>query len=69
MAYSRVTDVERRLLRMWRQAGYGQREIAWRLNRSPSSICSAQAAPALSTGRWTAAGEDPEPADDRHAAA
>ncbi len=38
MAYSRVTDIERRLLRMWRQAGYGHREISRRLNRSPSTI-------------------------------
>ncbi|MFT5242079.1 MAG: IS30 family transposase [Candidatus Promineifilaceae bacterium] len=39
MTYKRVTLVERRLIRMWRQAGYGQREIARRLGRSPSSIC------------------------------
>ncbi len=39
MTYKRVTDTERRLIRMWRQAGYGQRETARRLGRSPSSIC------------------------------
>lgn len=39
MAYYRVTVIERRLVRMWRQAGYGLREIARRLNRSPSTIC------------------------------
>lgn len=39
MTYSRVTVVERRLIRMWRQAGYGQREVARRLCRSPSTIC------------------------------
>jgi IS30 family transposase len=39
MAYRRVTVVERRLIRMWRQAGYGQREIARRLSRCPSTIC------------------------------
>lgn len=39
MTYRRVTVVERRLIRMWRQAGHGQREIARRLGRSPSSIC------------------------------
>ncbi len=39
VTYRRVTVVERRLIRMWRQAGYGQREIARRLGRSPSSIC------------------------------
>ena len=39
MTYRRVTVTERRLLRMWRQAGHGQREIARRLSRSPSSIC------------------------------
>ena len=38
MAYRRVTDVERRLIRMWRQARYGQREVARRLGRSPSTI-------------------------------
>ena len=39
MAYRRVTVTERRLVRMWRQAGYGQREIARRLGRSASTIC------------------------------
>jgi len=39
VTYRRVTVTERRLIRMWRQAGYGQREIARRLGRSPSSIC------------------------------
>jgi len=39
VTYRRVTVVERRLIRMWRQARYGQREIARRLGRSPSSIC------------------------------
>lgn len=38
MAYRRVTVEERRLIRMWRQAGYGQREVARRLDRSPSTI-------------------------------
>ncbi len=38
MTYRRVTVTERRLIRMWRQAGYGQREIARRLGRSPSTI-------------------------------
>ena len=39
MAYRRVTITERRLIRMWRQAGYGQREIARRLDHSASTIC------------------------------
>lgn len=39
MTYKRVTETERRLIRMWRQAGYGKREIARRLGRSPSTIC------------------------------
>ncbi len=39
MTYRRVTVTERRLIRMWRQAGYGQREIARRLGRSVSTIC------------------------------
>ncbi|MDP8232216.1 MAG: IS30 family transposase [Candidatus Zophobacter franzmannii] len=39
MTYRRVTATERRLIRMWRQAGYGQREISRRLDRAPSSIC------------------------------
>lgn len=39
MAYKRVTKTERNLIRMWRQAGHGQREIARRLGRSPSTIC------------------------------
>ena len=39
LAYRRVTKTERNLIRMWGQAGYGQREIARRLSRSPSSIC------------------------------
>lgn len=39
MAYKRVTKTERNLIRMWRQAKYGLREIARRLGRSPSSIC------------------------------
>lgn len=39
MTYRRVTVTERRLIRMWRQAGYGQREIARRLGRSASTIC------------------------------
>jgi len=38
VTYKRVTDVERNLIRMWRQAKYGQREIARRLGRSPSTI-------------------------------
>lgn len=38
MAYRRVTVTERRLIRMWRQATYGQRDIARRLDRSPSTI-------------------------------
>ena len=39
LTYRRVTVTERRLIRMWRQAGYGQREIARRLGRSASTIC------------------------------
>ena len=39
MAYRRVTETERNLIRLWRQAGYGQREIARRLGRSASTIC------------------------------
>lgn len=39
MSYKRVTVTERRLIRMWGQAGHGQREIARRLDRSPSTIC------------------------------
>ena len=39
MAYRRVTVTERRLIKMWRQAGHGLREIARRLDRSPSTIC------------------------------
>lgn len=38
MAYKRVTKTERNLIRMWRQARYGLREIARRLGRSPSTI-------------------------------
>ena len=38
MAYKRVTKTERNLIRMWRQAGLGQREIARRLGRSASTI-------------------------------
>jgi len=38
MAYKRVTVFERRCIRRWRQAGYGQREIARRLERAPSTI-------------------------------
>lgn len=38
MTYRRVTVVERRLIRMWRQAGFGQRETARRLGRSVSTI-------------------------------
>lgn len=38
MAYRRVTDGERRLIRMWGQAGYRQGETARRLGRSPSTI-------------------------------
>lgn len=38
MAYERVTKTERNLIRMWCQAGYGQREIARRLGRSASTI-------------------------------
>ena len=38
MTYRRVTVEERRLIRMWRQAGYGQREVARRLDRSPGTI-------------------------------
>ncbi len=39
MAYRRVTVTERRLIRMWRQVGFGQREIARRLGRSASTVC------------------------------
>lgn len=39
MAYRRVTVYERRYIRLWRQAGYGQREIARRLDRVASTIC------------------------------
>ncbi len=39
MAYKRVTKTERNLIQMWRQAGYGQREIGRRLGRSASTIC------------------------------
>ncbi len=38
MTYRRVTVTERRLIRMWRRAEFGQQEIARRLNRSPSTI-------------------------------
>ncbi len=38
MAYTRVTVFERRLIRMWRQAGLGSREAAQRLGRAPSTI-------------------------------
>ena len=38
MAYGRVTVGERRLVRLWSQAGYGQREVARRLNRAASTI-------------------------------
>jgi len=38
LTYRRVTVIERRLIRMWRQAGYAQREIARRLCRSASTI-------------------------------
>jgi IS30 family transposase len=38
LAYERVTKTERNLIRMWRQAGYGQREIARRLGRAASTI-------------------------------
>lgn len=38
MTYRRVTRTERNLIRMWRQAGYGQREVARRLGRSASTI-------------------------------
>ncbi|NQT92813.1 MAG: IS30 family transposase, partial [Lentisphaerae bacterium] len=38
MTYKRVTVTERRLIRMWRQAGHGQQEISRRLGRSPSAI-------------------------------
>jgi transposase, IS30 family len=38
MTYKRVTDAERRLIRMWRQEGCGQREVARRLRRSPSTV-------------------------------
>jgi len=38
MAYERVTKTERNLIRMWRQAGCGHREVARRLGRSPSTI-------------------------------
>jgi transposase, IS30 family len=39
MPYIRVTVIERRLIRMWCRAGYGQREIARRMNRAPSTVC------------------------------
>ncbi|WP_074041489.1 helix-turn-helix domain-containing protein [Kiritimatiella glycovorans] len=38
VAYERVTRTERNLIRMWRQDGYGQREIARRLGRAASTI-------------------------------
>jgi len=38
VTYERVTKTERNLIRMWRQAGYGQREIARRLGRAASTI-------------------------------
>lgn len=38
MAYKRVTETERNLIRIWRQAGHCQREIARVLCRSPSTI-------------------------------
>jgi transposase, IS30 family len=38
MAYKRVTKTERNLIRMWRQAGRGQREMARLLGRSASTI-------------------------------
>ncbi len=38
MTYRRVTKTERNLIRMWRQAGRGQREIARLLGRSASTI-------------------------------
>lgn len=38
LAYKRVTKTERNLIRMWRQAGRGQREISRLLDRSASTI-------------------------------
>jgi len=38
VTYKRVTKTERNLIRMWRQAGRGQREIARLLGRSASTI-------------------------------
>ncbi len=38
MAYKRVTETERNLIRIWRQAGHGQRVIARLLCRSASTI-------------------------------
>lgn len=38
MAYRRVTVFERRCIHRWRQAGFGQREVARRLDRAPSTI-------------------------------
>lgn len=38
MTYKRVTQTERRLIRMWRQGGYRLRGIAKHLGRSPSTI-------------------------------
>lgn len=38
VAYERVTKTERNLIRMWRQAGYGPREMARRLGRAASTI-------------------------------
>lgn len=39
MTYKRVTVEERRLIRLWRQAGYKQSEIAQLLGRPRSTIC------------------------------
>jgi len=39
MAYTRVTEEERKLIYRWRQDGIGLREIARRLGRAASSIC------------------------------
>ena len=38
MTYQRVTEAERTLIYRWNQEGLGNREIARRLDRAPSSI-------------------------------
>ena len=39
MAYTRVTEEERKLIYRWRQDDISLREIALRLGRAASSIC------------------------------